>query len=45
VARLFGWEASRLAALCANWAAKGDLLAGVRVKGWPGDYLAIPRPS
>ncbi len=45
VARLFGWEASRLAALCASWAAKGDLLAGVRVKGWPGEHLAIPRPS
>ncbi len=40
IARLFGWEAPRFAALCTQLAVSGELLAGVRVKGWPGEYLA-----
>jgi hypothetical protein len=38
--RLFGWDVLRLAALCQQWAASGELLSGVPVEGWAGDYLA-----
>jgi hypothetical protein len=40
VVRLFGWDVLRLAALCQQWAASGELLSGVPVEGWAGDYLA-----
>jgi len=42
VARLFGWEVPRIAAVCARWAASGQLLTGGHVKGWPKEYLAWP---
>lgn len=42
VVRLFGWDLSRSATLCGQWAAQGDLLSAVRVEGWAGEYLAWP---
>jgi hypothetical protein len=42
VVRLFGWDLPRLTALCQEWAARGELLSGVPVEGWAGDYLAWP---
>lgn len=45
VVRLFGWEPERLVALCARWAAAGELHTGVRVEGWPGEYLAWTSPD
>jgi len=42
LARLFDWRMPGLTALCAQLAARGELLTGVRVKGWPGEYLAFP---
>jgi len=42
VARLFGWEEPCVTALCSALATSGQLLSGVRVKGWPGEYLARP---
>jgi hypothetical protein len=42
VVRLLAWDLPRLTALCEQWAAKGELLSGVRVEGWAGEYLAPP---
>ncbi len=42
VARLMGWDLPRLTSLCAQWAARGELLSGMQVEGRPGDYLAYP---
>jgi len=42
VVHLFGWEKSRLTMICAELAGNGELLTGVHVKGWPGEYLAWP---
>lgn len=42
VVRLFAWEPSRLDRLCARWVEAGELRTGVRVQGWPGEYLGWP---
>jgi hypothetical protein len=40
--RLFGWDLHHLEALCARWTVDGQLLGGVHVRGWAGEYLAWP---
>ena len=42
VARLFAWEPARLSALSERCALAGEIARGVRVAGWPGEYLATP---
>jgi len=42
VARLFAWELGRLAELSERWAQSEEIARGVRVAGWPGEYLASP---
>ena len=42
VARLFGWEEPSVTALCNQLVDSGRLVTGVRVEGWPGEYLAWP---
>ena len=42
VARLLGWDLEHLDRLAQQWAAQGELLSGVRVGEWPGEYLAWP---
>jgi hypothetical protein len=42
VGRIFGWDPSRLEALCTKWVVGGELRDGVRVRDWAGEYLAWP---
>jgi hypothetical protein len=42
VARIFSWESARLSALSERCAHAEEIKRGVRVDGWPGEYLATP---
>jgi hypothetical protein len=42
VIRLFKWEPSSLRTVCDSLGQEGQVLSGVRVEGWSGEYLAYP---